>query len=262
MDLESIRIYSIIIIVAAAAIIIILERIIPYTKGQKFFREGFFNDFVMYTFVQSYILGIIISYLIELIDNSTNLSRMKLISDFPILLQLLFFVVTHDFYIYWFHRFQHKSKLFWRTHEAHHTNVHIDWLAGSRSHSIEILINQTVEFAPLILLGAPPEVAVLKGTVSAVWGMYIHSNIDVKSGKLQYLINGPEMHRWHHSDRNHDAYNKNFGTKLAIWDWLFGTAYLPPGKKPEFYGLSEVDFPKNYFKQQTFAFRKENSESD
>ena len=87
------------------------------------------------------------------------------------------FLVMHDFYIYWFHRFQHNSKYFWRTHEAHHSTEDVDWLSGSRSHSLEILINQTVEFLPIVLL-ASPEVAVIKGCVDAVWGMYIHSQLE------------------------------------------------------------------------------------
>lgn len=233
-----------------------MERKFPYTKNQKFFREGFFDDFVLYTLVQSYLLGIIISFIIEFIDHNTRLSRLHLISAWPIWLQFLFFLVTHDFYIYWFHRFQHHSKIFWRIHEAHHSNKDIDWLAGSRSHPLEILINQTIEFAPIVLLGAAPEVAVFKGFVDAAWGMYIHSNIDVHSGPLQYFINGPEMHRWHHADKDNEAYNKNFSTKLAVWDWLFGTSYFPSGKKPAFYGLSYLKFPANYLKQIIFAFRK------
>jgi sterol desaturase/sphingolipid hydroxylase (fatty acid hydroxylase superfamily) len=264
MGLGDIRIVSFAVIILAALTIVILEKVIPYTKNQKFFREGFFDDFVLYTFIQSYILGIIISFIIEFVDSQTNLTRLQLLSGWPVLLQLLFFFVTHDFFIYWLHRFQHNNPLFWRIHEAHHSNKNIDWLAGSRSHPLEILVYQTIEFAPIILLGAAPEVAVLKGTIDAVWGMYIHSNINVRSGKLQYFINGPEMHRWHHSDRDEEAYNKNFSTKLAIWDWIFGTAFFPAGKKPDFYGLSEVEFPKNYFNQVLFAFRrsKRSPESD
>ncbi len=256
MNLDSIRIYTTIIIVVSALILIALERIFPYTKGQKFFREGFFEDFVLYTFVQSFILGIIISYIIQFIDGNTNLSRLHLISSWPIWVQILFFLVIHDLYIYWFHRYQHKSKIFWRIHEAHHSNRNIDWLAGSRSHALEILINQTIEFTPIVLLGADPSVAVIKGAIDAIWGMYIHSNINVHTGKLQYFINGPEMHRWHHADKDDEAYNMNFSTKFALWDWLFGTAYLPEKKKPKFYGLSYLNFPHNYLKQQIFAFRK------
>lgn len=84
--------------------------------------------------------------------------------------------------------------------------------------------------------------------------MYIHSNIDVRSGKLQYLINGPEMHQWHHSN-DRAVFFANYSTKFAIWDWLFGTAYLPGRKKPEEFGLP-YDYPRDYFLQHMFAVRR------
>ena len=149
------------------------------------------------------------------------------------------------------HRWQHKNKYLWRIHEAHHSPKKVDWLSGSRSHALEILINQTIEFLPIVLLGSPPEVIAYKGVISAVWGMYIHSNINVRTGKLQRIINGPEMHRWHHSTGK--GRNRNFATKLAIWDWIFGTAFLPE-TKPDEYGL-KTSFPKHYFMQTLFAFR-------
>ncbi len=246
------EVYSIIIIVAAAVIFIILEKLFPYTKGQKVLREGFFDDFAFYTIAQSYILSILIfSVIISFVDNTTGLSRYRLFADVPIWIQLVFFTVTHDIYIYFMHRWQHHNKWLWRIHEAHHSNKSIDWLAGSRSHALEILINQTVEFLPIVLLGSPPEVIAYKGIISAVWGMYIHSNINVKTGWLQKIINGPEMHRWHHSTGK--GRNRNFATKFAIWDWLFGTAFLPENK-PEEFGLKTY-FPAHYISQTLFAFR-------
>ncbi len=277
------EIISPIIIVIAAVIMILLERSFPYTKGQKLFREGFFNDFVMYSIVQSYLLGLIIFGFLNYLKFHTNLYNYSVVGNWSVWLQVIFFVLTHDFYIYWFHRWQHNNSVLWRTHEAHHSPKTVDFLSGARSHSFEILINQTVEFAPIILLGAAPEVAIYKGMISAIWGMYIHSNIDVRMGKLQFFINGPEMHRWHHSDEEGKEYQNNFGTKLAIWDWLFGTAFLPDPKvrKPLRYGLSDTpDYPLtpldkvedcqivkktgyiiyldiiHYMKQHKFAFRK------
>lgn len=274
----SLQFLSLIIISAAAVLMIVLEKYYPYTKGQKMFREGFFNDIVMYSIFQSYVLGLIIFGFLNWIKYNTDLYQYSLIGSWPVWVQVLLFLVTHDFYIYWFHRWQHSSKILWRTHEAHHSPKTIDWLSGARSHSLEILINQTVEFAPIILLGAAPEVAIYKGMISAIWGMFIHSNIDVRLGKLQYFINGPEMHRWHHSDDGGKEYQNNFSTKLAVWDWLFGTAFFPdpavrkPGRfglsdTPD-YPLSEKEFPdrnfikvvladiKSYIKQHLFAFRK------
>ncbi|HET53947.1 MAG TPA: sterol desaturase family protein [Ignavibacteria bacterium] len=239
-------------IIGSAFVIVILERIFPYSKGQKFLREGFFNDLALYTIAQSYILGIIIfGGIIYYIDNTTGLSRLGLFANVPIWLQLLFFLITHDIYIYWMHRWQHKNKWLWRIHEAHHSPKKVDWLSGSRSHAFEILINQTIEFAPIVLLGSPPEVIAYKGIISAVWGMYIHSNINVNSGRLQYIINGPEMHRWHHDVGK--GRNRNFATKLAIWDWIWGSAYLPRPEKPKEYGLKTY-FPNNFIMQFIFAF--------
>lgn len=258
MMFTSAQIISFLIIAFSAALIVFLERTIPYNNGQKFIREGFFDDFVLYNLVQSFVLGLIISFIIEFIDNQSNISRFKIINEWPISLQLIFFIVSHDFYIYQFHKWQHKNKLLWRIHEAHHSPKEVDWLSGVRSHAFEILINQTVEFLPIVLLGAAPVVAVYKGTVSAVWGMYIHSNIDVRSGWLQYFINGPEMHRWHHSLGK--GRNRNFSTKLAIWDWLFGTSYFPKNEKAVRYGLKTF-FPSNYFRQFVFAFRAFNKNS-
>jgi sterol desaturase/sphingolipid hydroxylase (fatty acid hydroxylase superfamily) len=260
--LESIVIYlsnlqayekaSYLIIAVTAILFVIFERIFPYNKGQKVLREGFFDDFALYTIAQSYILGIIIfTIIINSLDNTSGFSRLRLFADVPIWLQLIFYTITHDLYIYWMHRWQHKNKFLWRIHEAHHSPKKVDWLSGSRSHAVEILINQTIEFLPIVLLGSQPEVVAYKGVISAVWGMYIHSNLNVKTGKLQWIINGPEMHRIHHTTGK--GRNRNFATKFAIWDWIFGSAYLPEEKANE-YGLKTF-FPNNYFKQFIFAFR-------
>ena len=246
------EITSTFLIILAALLFVILERLFPYTKGQNIFREGFFDDFAMYTIAQNYVLSIIIfSGIIYFIDNSTGISRLKLFSTVPIWAQLVFFTLTHDLYIYWMHRWMHKNKWLWRIHEAHHSPKKVDWLSGSRSHPLEILLNQTIEFAPIILLGAPVEVIAYKGLISAVWGMYIHSNITVTTGWLQKIINGPEMHRWHHSTGK--GRNRNFATKFAFWDWMFGTAFLPETKVDE-YGLKTF-FPAHYLRQTLFAFR-------
>jgi sterol desaturase/sphingolipid hydroxylase (fatty acid hydroxylase superfamily) len=231
-----------VVIVCSALLLIVLERRFPYEPKQRLFRDGFFTDLLAYGLLQSYLLGLGISGLITYLDRQSGWSHFRLMSDWPICEQFATFFVTHDFYIYWFHRLQHRSALLWRIHEAHHSVDDVDWLSGTRSHALEICINQTIEFAPIVLLGAAPQVAILKATLDAVWGMYIHSNLDVRAGALQYLLNGPEMHRWHHA-RDLAPPGKNFSTKLAIWDHLFGSAYRPT-HKPTRYGLDEPGYPK------------------
>jgi sterol desaturase/sphingolipid hydroxylase (fatty acid hydroxylase superfamily) len=247
-----------VLIVLSALVLIGLERLIPYEPRQRLLRPGLFTDLFGYGVIQSYFLGLAITGLIAAIDRTSGLSRLQLVSHWPVAIQLFFFFVTHDFYIYWFHRLQHRSDTLWRIHEAHHSVDDVDWLSGTRSHAFEILINQTIEFLPIALLGAAPEVALMKATLDAVWGMYIHSNLDVRHGLLGYVFNGPEMHRWHHS-RDLEIPGKNYGTKLALWDFLFKTAYRPAGK-PERYGLPDPEYPKTgvlaYLTQHAYSFRR------
>lgn len=69
---------------------------------------------------------------------------------------------------------------------------------------------------------------------------------------MKKLFNHPEMHIWHHA---HDIpeerrYGVNFGITLAIWDYIFGTVYMPyQGKdiKLGFNGMEE--YPNTFFKQ-------------
>ncbi|QKJ28840.1 sterol desaturase family protein [Mucilaginibacter mali] len=239
-------------------IIILWERLAPYRKGLPFFREGFWVDLVWYTLIQSYFLKILIfDYIIAPVNRNLDWSHWQFVKDWPVAVQVLFFLITHDLYIYLFHRFQHANKFFWRIHEAHHSGKQVDFLSGSRSHIMEIVINQTIEFAPIILLGADPVVIPVKAMLDAMFGLFIHANINVKLGKLKYIINSPELHLWHHANYQ-EVFHANFSTKFAIWDHLFGTVYDPghaPGDKPENWGLY-YDYPKDYFLQHAFSIKR------
>lgn len=258
MTQEKVVTITTIILACWAVFIIAWERISPYRKGLPFFREGFWVDLVWYTIIQSYFLKIVIfDYIIMPVQKSFDWSHIQFVSQWPIAVQVLFFLVTHDLYIYLFHRFQHSSKFFWRTHEAHHSGKQIDFLSGSRSHIVEILINQTIEFAPIIILGADPMVVPIKAMLDAMFGMFIHANINVKMGKLKYFFNSPELHLWHHANYQ-EVFHANFSTKFSVWDHLFGTVYDPgfaPGNEPENWGL-HYDYPKDYFLQHAFSVKR------
>lgn len=258
MTQEKVVTITTIILACWAVFIIAWERISPYRKGLPFFREGFWVDLVWYTIIQSYFLKIVIfDYIIMPVQKSFDWSHIQFVSHWPIAVQVLFFLVTHDLYIYLFHRFQHSSRFFWRTHEAHHSGKQIDFLSGSRSHIVEILINQTIEFAPIIILGADPMVVPIKAMLDAMFGMFIHANINVKMGKLKYFFNSPELHLWHHANYQ-EVFHANFSTKFSVWDHLFGTVYDPgfaPGNEPENWGLY-YDYPKDYFLQHAFSIKR------
>jgi len=132
------------IIVAGALAIIALERWRPYDR-QRFWRRGLGVDLIGYALIQSAVLSVVINGLVRLLAAATGAAQGHgLVSSWPFAAQLALFIVSHDLYIYWFHRAQHRVPLLWRLHEAHHSAREVDWIAGSRSHALEIVINQTI----------------------------------------------------------------------------------------------------------------------
>lgn len=63
--------------------------------------------------------------------------------------------------------------------------------------------------------------------LSTTVGQLAHANISWKAGPLNYLINTPELHTWHHVHPDYGPQDRNFGVAFSLWDWLFRTAYLP-----------------------------------
>jgi sterol desaturase/sphingolipid hydroxylase (fatty acid hydroxylase superfamily) len=246
---------SLAIVLGAAVFFHVAERRRPYNPDHRGFDRGYWIDLLAYGVLQSYVLGVVIAELIEFLDNHViHQFRWNLVSGWPIWGQVVFFLVLHDFVTYCFHRMQHRSPRLWRTHEVHHSTLKVDWLSGVRSHWTESMLLEPFKFFPLIVLGAHPGVALYRATIDSIWGMWIHSNWDVRLGPLSYLFVGPEMHRWHHADEP-AAYDKNFGTKFAIWDRMLGTIYLP-GRKASRYGIGDPAFPHDsYWRQFFYAFR-------
>lgn len=74
---------------------------------------------------------------------------------------------------------------------------------------------------------------------------------------MKYIFNSPEMHIWHHA---HDfpsehKYGMNFGLSLSIWDWLFGTAYVPSDGRDIELGFPGVEkFPQRFTDQVRYGF--------
>ena len=60
----------------------------------------------------------------------------------PVWAQFLLAVFFADLAQALLHRAYHKSPWLWRFHAVHHSSRHMDWLAGSRMHIVEILLTR------------------------------------------------------------------------------------------------------------------------
>jgi len=74
---------------------------------------------------------------------------------------------------------------------------------------------------------------------------------------MKIIFNHPEMHIWHHAYDipEERKYGVNFGLSLAIWDYLFKTAYMPHDGRDIKLGFPGVEsFPEKFSKQITHGF--------
>src|SRR5476651_2728245 len=103
-DLAHVTLVTSIILFCWIGVMITWERISPYRKGLPFFREGFWVDVIWYTLIQSFFLKILIfSYILAPIEQRVHWDGVKAFQEWPVWVQVTFFVFTHDLYIYLFH---------------------------------------------------------------------------------------------------------------------------------------------------------------
>jgi sterol desaturase/sphingolipid hydroxylase (fatty acid hydroxylase superfamily) len=89
-------------------------------------------------------------------------------------------------------------------------------------------------------------------------GHWNHSNIRLPLGPLRYVLNGPQMHIWHHMKRFPRPHGINFGLSLSLWDYLFGSAYVPGDGRDIELGFERVEsYPRGFFAQVVAPFRRE-----
>jgi len=149
---------------------------------------------------------------------------------------LVALLVLSDLFNYWAHRLLHRFGWLWRLHAVHHSSEHVDWLATSRGHPIDQIVNLTAASLPVIALGgasyAPPLIAFLY-----LYPFVLHANARLRCRWLGFVFVTPVFHHWHHAaeEAGHD---RNFGAILSVWDRIFGTAVDDQGY-PSSYGIAD-----------------------
>ena len=169
------------------------------------------------------------------------------------LIATVIIVVTSDFCKYWAHRAHHEWKFLWPFHAVHHSADVLTPLTVQRVHPIEPMIRNflmtiVVGIAQALVLyaivGQINIVAIgganaLYFTFNALGSNFRHSHIWISYGRvLEHILISPAQHQVHHSVaiKHHD---KNYGSMFAIWDWMFGTLYIPTGPEKLTFGVSD-----------------------
>jgi len=248
-----------------------LEVAKPWRKDQPILRKDFWLD-LFYMFFNFFLFSLLIynaasDVVVQLFINGlsylgiTNLVAFEVMT-WPIWSHLLFGFLVRDFVQWWTHRLLHRVPALWEFHKVHHSVQQMGFAAHLRYHWMENVVYRTIEYIPLAFIGIGLRDFFIIHIFTLAIGHFNHSNLNVNLGFLKYLFNNPKMHIWHHahdlpSDRK---FGINFGITLSIWDYLFGTAYIPKEGKDIKLGFPGVEsFPKNFLSQNLHGFRRKQS---
>jgi len=135
-----------------------------------------------------------------------------------------------------------------------HSNISIPYsITGAIVGALAGLIIGSAGFDTNIISDPNLISLIIAGLVGSTFGFLILSKF------IKYIFNNPEMHIWHHAKQlpEKHKYGVNFGLSLAIWDYLFSTAYIPHNGRDIELGFSgDKRFPKTFFRQITHGLKR------
>lgn len=172
-----------------------------------------------------------------------SLSAIKNLPSAP---KIILGVIVTDFALYWVHRCMHESDILWYTHKFHHSIDDLWWLSGARtslSHLFLFALPQTFLVKFIFVLN--PLEATIAGGISIIVNLWVHTNIWVNLGPLEWLFITPNYHRVHHGQEKLSRSNLAF--VLTIWDRMFGT-HIDPRQVGKGFPLGFVPTKKRLFR--------------
>ncbi|MCB2134341.1 MAG: sterol desaturase family protein [Rhodobacteraceae bacterium] len=146
-------------------------------------------------------------------------------AGFPAALVVFLAVLAGDAIGYWRHRLEHTAVL-WPSHAVHHSDTEMTWFTLLRFHPINRLSTFVIDSGILMMLGFPVYAVVANNLVRHYYGYLIHADLPWTYGPLGKIFVSPVMHRWHHA-ADPRAFNTNYATVFAFFDYLFGTWRVP-----------------------------------
>lgn len=242
-------------LIASVVIFTFLEKIFPKYKEQAILRPEWQLDLWYFCFnhLLVAILLLIGNYFVVTVFNwAANSQLQEALQGLPTWAQVFIIIVCADFVLYWSHRTFHEAPRLWRFHAVHHSVEHMDWLAGSRNHIVQTIVDRSVAMVPLYLLGPDKAALDIYVTFAALQAVIVHSNISIPWGPLKYVFVTPQYHHWHHSSDT-PAIDTNYAVHSPLFDKLFGTYHMPMEHWPEEYGTTKP-LPRTFLGQFLYPF--------
>ncbi len=147
-------------------------------------------------------------------------------SEYPLWylpVSIMIYLLVHDSYYYWLHRWMHVSTWIRRFHMHHHISVNTTVFTSFSFHPIESFLQALI--VPAILMIVPMSFIAILTTLSimTISAIINHAGVEIYEQNRKYLslrqyIIGATHHDYHHRNSK-----RNFGLYFTFWDRVMKT---------------------------------------
>lgn len=178
-----------------------------------------------------------------------------------LILYTLSLTLIADFFSYSLHFLMHKLPILWEFHKIHHAADSLNPITQYRIHPVELLLNNLKNILAIgittgifyYLIGFQLEkITILGVNIFSFLFLSFGANLRHSHVKLKYynwlenILISPFQHQIHHSD-NPAHFDKNLGSKFAVWDLIFGTLIRSKEVTNITFGLGKDDATNHHF---------------
>lgn len=179
-------------------------------------------------------------------------------SQVALIYTVVLFILS-DLSRYALHRLMHSVPILWEFHKVHHSATRLNPTTFYRVHPVEnilfglryALVAGSVTGVFIALFGAKLSVLDIAGVNAFLYVFNVigsnlrHSHVYLRYPRaLEFIFISPAQHQLHHQYRTSMS---NYGSTLAIWDWLFNSLINSADTpKPLRFGLGRSE-NKDYF---------------
>ena len=212
---------------------------------------------VMLFLLNTLVLGLVLSWALlsyHFVDTTTNQTLIRLFGAREVtalpgwvttgVLTIAIFLAFELGY-YTDHYLAHRIPFLWEFHKVHHTAEVLTPITNFRVHPIDSLVFYNILALMMGITGGVvnwvfgkpiQQFSLYNSNVIILLFTYILDHLHHTSFWIAFtgiwgrIFVSPAHHQIHHST-NPAHFNKNMGSTLAIWDWMFGTLYIPSKKR-------------------------------
>ena len=138
-------------------------------------------------------------------------------------LSIIIFLLIHDFYYYWLHKWMHESKILRRFHMHHHKSVNTTAFTSFSFHPVESVLQGVI--VPIIVIVLPMSLLALSITLilMTISAIINHGGVEIYPLGKKFKFFGKHIIGATHHDHHHRNVKKNYGLYFTFWDRIMKT---------------------------------------